>query len=68
MNLFVNEIVAQPATLPITVADADQELAAAVVEEIERTILWRAVAVQTRRVVIDGPLPPGSSSSRFLHS
>ena len=57
MNLFVSEIVAQPATLPIAVADADKELAAAVTEEIERTILWRAVVAQTRRVVIDGPLP-----------
>ena len=36
MNLFVNEIVTPPALLPITVADADQALAAAVVEEIER--------------------------------
>ena len=57
MNLFVNEIVAQPATLPIAVADADQALAAAVTEELERVHLWRAIVRQTRRVVIDGPLP-----------
>ena len=59
MNLFVSEIVTPPASLPITVADADQALAAAVVEEIERTILFRAACVtQQRRVIlIDGPLP-----------
>ena len=57
MNLFVSEIVKPPATLPITVADADQALAAAVVEEIERTILWRAVVSQTRKITIDGNLP-----------
>ena len=43
MSLFVSEIVTPAAHLPITVADADQALAAAVVEEIERTILWRAI-------------------------
>ena len=58
MNLFVNEIVAQPATLPIAVADADQELARAVVEEIERGFLFRACVSQVRRVLIDGLLPP----------
>ena len=57
MNIFVSEIVTPPASLPITVDDADQALAAAVVEEIERTILWRAVVSQQRRVIIDGPLP-----------
>ena len=58
MNLFVSEIVTPPATLPIAVADADQALAAAVTEEIERVHLWRAIVRQTRRVIIDGPLPP----------
>ena len=57
MNLFVNEIVTPPALLPITVADADQALAAAVVEEIERGVLWRAIVRQERRILIDGPLP-----------
>ena len=57
MNLFVNEIVTPPALLPITVAAADQALAAAVVEEIERGILWRAIVAQQRRILIDGPLP-----------
>ena len=28
----------------------------AVVEEVERTVLWRAVVSQTRKIVIDGPL------------
>ena len=58
MNLFVNEIVTPPAHLPVPVDDADKALAAAVVEEIERGILWRAVVRQERRVLIDGPLPP----------
>ena len=57
MNLFVSEIVTPPALLPITVDAADQALAAAVVEEIERTILWRAIVAQQRRILIDGPLP-----------
>ena len=57
MNLFVNEIVTAPAHLPVTVVEADQALAAAVVEEIERGILWRAIVRQERRIVIDGPLP-----------
>ena len=57
MNFFAIEIVTPPASLPITVADADKALAAAVVEECERGILWRAIVAQERRVVIDGPLP-----------
>ena len=56
MTLFVSEIVTPPAHLPITVADT--ALAAAVVEECERVILWRAVVRQTRRIIIDGPLTP----------
>ena len=55
MNLFVNEIVTPPAHLPITASDT--ALAAAVTEEIERTILWRAIVLQERRILIDGPLP-----------
>ena len=46
-----------PTALPIAVDAADEALAAAVVEEIERTILWRAIVSQERRIVIDGPLP-----------
>ena len=57
MSFFVSEIVTPPATLPITVADADQALAAAVTEEIERGVLWRACVAQTRKILIDGPLP-----------
>ena len=56
MNLFVSEIVTPATHLPITVAAAQESLAAAVVEEVERTILQRAIVRQTRRVVIDGPL------------
>ena len=58
MSLFVSEIITPPAHLPVTVAAADQSLAAAVVEEIERAYLWRAIVSQARRVLIDGPLPP----------
>ena len=59
MNYFAVEIVTPPAHLPVTVAAADQARAAAVVEEIERGVLWRAIAgPQTRRIVFDGPLPP----------
>ena len=55
MTLFVNEIVTPAAHLPITATDP--ALGAAVVEEIERTVLWRAIVRQTRRIVIDGSLP-----------
>ena len=57
MSLFVSEIVTPPAHLPVTVDDAQAALAAAVVDEIERTILWRAIVSQERRILIDGPLP-----------
>ena len=57
MTLFVSEIVTPPALLPITVDAADKTLAAAVVDEIERVVLWRAIVRQERRTVIDGPLP-----------
>ena len=55
MNLFVSEIVTPPARLPITVPDTT--LARGVVEEIERTMLWRAIVRQERKIVIDGALP-----------
>ena len=55
MTLFVSEIVTPAAHLPI--ATTDEALAAAVVEEIERVVLWRAIVSQERRIVIDGPLP-----------
>ena len=48
------ELVTPPTHLPITAVDAD--LAAAVVEEVERTVLWRAIVHQTRKILIDGPL------------
>ena len=56
MTFFSAEIVTAPARLPITATD--EALAAAVVEEIERGVLWRAIVSQKRRIVIDGPLPP----------
>ena len=54
MNYFGETTVAAT-HLPITATD--EALAAAVVEEVERTILQRAIVRQTRRVVISGPLP-----------
>ena len=57
MNLFMTEVVTPPEHLPVTVAAADQALAAAVVEEIERGVLWRAVVRQERRILLDGFLP-----------
>ena len=58
MNLFVSEIVTPPSHLPVTVDSAQDALARAVVEEIERGVLWRAIVRQERRIVIDGVLPP----------
>ena len=56
MTFFASEIVTAPAHLPITATDTD--LAAAVTEEIERTILWRAIVAQRRKITVDGSLPP----------
>ena len=50
MNSF--ELVTPPSHLPITVAD--DALARAVVEEVERLILQRAIVHQTRKITIDG--------------
>ena len=58
MSLFLTEVLTPPTSLPVAVAAADQALAAAVVEELERAYLWRAVSAQTRRITVDGPLPP----------
>ena len=58
MMTYFGEVYTAPTALPITVAAADQALAAAVTEEIERTILWRAIVAQRRRITVDGPLPP----------
>ena len=57
MSFFAYEIVTPPAHIPVTVAAAQTALAAAVVEECERLILWRGIVAQTRRILIDGPLP-----------
>ena len=54
MNYFGETTVAAT-HLPITATD--EALAAAVVEEIERGVLWRAIVRQERRILIDGPLP-----------
>ena len=54
--MFAGEVVTPPTHLPITTTD--EPLAAAVTEELERVVLWRAIVRQTRRIVIDGPLPP----------
>ena len=56
MNSF--ELITPPARLPITVSAAQNALALAVVEEVERTVLWRAIVAQERRITLDGPLPP----------
>ena len=55
MNVFMTSVVTPPAHLPIEATDTD--LAASVVDECERLILWRAIVSQVRKVVIDGPLP-----------
>ena len=57
MSLFVSAIITPPAHLPVTVDDGQAALAAAVVDEIERAYLWRAIVSQERRILIDGPLP-----------
>ena len=59
MNLFVGEIITPPpAHLPISVSDEQKALARAVVEEVERTVLWRGIVEQRRRIIVDGPLAP----------
>ena len=54
MNFFASEIVTPPVELPIITKQVG--IARAVVDEIERTILWRAIVLQERKIVIDGPL------------
>ena len=68
MNLFVSEIVTPPSHLPVTVDSAQDALARAVVEEIERGVLWRAIVAQERRITIDGPLPLALRSSLLPQS
>ena len=58
MTLFASLIVTPPEHLPITVSDAQTELALAVTDELERQVMWRAIVAQTRRAEVDGPLPP----------
>ena len=54
--MFAVEVVSPPAHLPVSATD--EALAAAVTEELERVVLWRAIVAQTRRITVDGPLPP----------
>ena len=54
----MSEIITPPAHLPVTVAAADQALGRAVVEELEQVCLWRGLVAQSRRITLDGPLPP----------
>ena len=56
MNLFGAQIITPPQSLPITTTTKQAGIAAAVVEEVERIHLWRAVVRQERRILIDGPL------------
>ena len=67
---FASEIVTPPSALPVTVADAQEyaradsddaifsRLIAAVTLETERSVLWRAIVAQRRRLVVDAPLAP----------
>ena len=57
MSFYAYEIVTPPAHLPVTVAASQTDLAAAVVSEIERSVLWRGIVEQRRRILIDGELP-----------
>ena len=65
---FASEIVTPPSALPVTVAeaqayaqaDSDDEIFARLIEavtlETERSVLWRAIVRQRRRLVVDAPL------------
>ena len=65
---FASEIVTPPAALPVTVAEAQayaradsddsifERLIAAVTLETERSVLWRGIVAQRRRLVVDAPL------------
>ena len=65
---FVSEIVTPPSALPVTVADAQayaradsdetifERLITAVTLETERSVLWRGIVRQRRRLVVDAPL------------
>lgn len=65
---FASEIVTPPEALPVTVAEAQEyaradsddaifaRLIAAVTLETERSVLWRGIVAQRRRLVADAPL------------
>ncbi len=57
MNFFASEVITPADRLPITVDAGQEDLARAIVEELELGTLWRACVRQTRRILIDGPLP-----------
>ena len=65
---FSSEIVTPPTALPVTVAEAQEyartesddaifsRLIPAVTLETERSVLWRAIVAQRRRLAVDAPL------------
>ena len=67
---FASEIVTAPSALPVTVAEAQEyaradsddsifaRLIEAVTLEMERSVLWRAIVAQRRRLFTDAPLAP----------
>ena len=67
---FASAIVTPPTELPVTVAesqayaraDSDAEIFSRLIEavtlETERSVLWRAIVAQRRRLVVDAPLAP----------
>ena len=67
---FASQVVTPPTARPVTVAEAQEyaradsddaifeRLIAAVTLETERSVLWRAIVAQRRRLVVDAPLAP----------
>ena len=67
---FAGEIVTPPTAVPVTVAEAQEyaradsddaifeRLIDAVTLESERSVLWRGIVAQQRRLVVDAPLAP----------
>ena len=57
MNFWNVEVVTPPTHLPVSVNVEQEDLARAVIDELERAVLWRAIVSQERKIEIDGPLP-----------
>ena len=67
---FVSEVVTPPSDLPVTVTEAQEyartesdsaiftRLIPAVTLETERSVLWRAIVSQRRRILLPAPLAP----------